>query len=69
MTRRTLGATALLTLPLKAATPPEPLLTTDLEKLNSFADCYNLYIAKLQNGIHDLKLGAKVVNKWQSLIK
>ncbi len=68
MTRRNLGATLLLTSS-ALADDTKQTLTSDLVKLNGFADVYNEYVGKLQRNINDIKAGELVVKKWNTLLQ
>lgn len=42
-------------------------LPVDSEKLNDFAEAYNLYVTTLKEGLIDRRLWRKVVEKWEAL--
>lgn len=40
---------------------------TDPQRLNAFVTEYNAYVAKLAEGVVDLKLWQRVVRRWEGL--
>jgi len=47
------------------ATPAPP----NLERLNSFAEQYNLYVQRLKEGKQDLEQWGRVLRAWQRVAK